>query len=82
MASSDRHVAEFRGLVDWVNGRIASLDATEDYEASYALTQEFSDWILGDGEDTVLAIANPCSRFVGQEPIGLEGSLGNPIQAD
>ena len=34
----------------WATSRIAVLDSTERYEDSYALTQEFREWILCIGE--------------------------------
>ena len=35
----------------WVSTRIAVLDKEERYEDSYALTQEFCEWITCIGED-------------------------------
>jgi hypothetical protein len=32
--------------VSWAVGRAASLDGQERYEDSYAITQEFRDWIM------------------------------------
>ncbi|MEB3165854.1 MAG: hypothetical protein VKO65_04215 [Cyanobacteriota bacterium] len=32
--------------VSWAVGRAASLDSLERYEDSYAITQEFRDWIM------------------------------------
>ena len=34
----------------WASTRIAVLDQTERYEDSYALTQEFREWITSNGE--------------------------------
>ncbi|MFO7628400.1 MAG: hypothetical protein R6W06_02565 [Prochlorococcaceae cyanobacterium] len=33
--------------VSWAVGRAASLDKQERYEDSYAITQEFREWIMG-----------------------------------
>jgi hypothetical protein len=33
-------------LVTWASSRTSQLDEHQDYETSYALTQEFREWIL------------------------------------
>ncbi len=43
-ASPHRQLA---ALVSWALARIAELDRLERYEESFALTEEFRDWILG-----------------------------------
>ncbi|MEB3176876.1 MAG: hypothetical protein VKJ87_04670 [Synechococcus sp.] len=43
------------GTIEWLEARIALLDALGDYEASYALTAEHADWLLRSPE----AINNP-----------------------
>ena len=35
----------------WATSRIALLDSNERYEDSYAITQEFREWITSIGED-------------------------------
>ena len=42
----------------WVSTRIAVLDKEERYEDSYALTQEFCEWITCIGEDEAMLEAN------------------------
>lgn len=37
--------------INWSAARIASLDTRERYEDSYALTEEFREWILGVDHD-------------------------------
>ena len=36
----------------WASARIAVLDSKQRYEDSYAITQEFQEWISALGEDT------------------------------
>ena len=36
----------------WATSRIALLDSNERYEDSYAITQEFREWITSIGEDS------------------------------
>lgn len=49
----------------WASTRIAVLDSAERYEDSYALTQEFREWILCIGEhpemleDSVMSLKHP-----------------------
>ena len=40
--------------INWSAARIASLDSRERYEDSYALTEEFREWILGVEHDPEL----------------------------
>ena len=42
----------------WVSTRIAVLDKGERYEDSYALTQEFCEWITCIGEDDAMLEAS------------------------
>ena len=44
-----------KATVAWLEERIALLDAVGDYEASYALTAEHADWLLGSPD----ALNNP-----------------------
>ncbi|MCT0218251.1 hypothetical protein KQ304_04425 [Synechococcus sp. CS-1329] len=51
---------QLTALVTWAMARIAELDSLERYEESFALTEEFRDWILGldhqpERLDTLLA---------------------------
>lgn len=39
--------SQLTALVTWAMARIAELDRQERYEDSFALTEEFRDWILG-----------------------------------
>ena len=36
----------------WASSRISLLDSIERFEASYAITQEFCEWIVGVGNKT------------------------------
>ena len=38
---------QLTALVSWAVARIAELDHLQRYEESFALTEEFRDWILG-----------------------------------
>ena len=42
----------------WASTRIAVLDSDDRYEDSYALTQEFREWITCMGEDEAMLKAN------------------------
>ena len=42
----------------WASTRIAVLDSAERYEDSYAITQEFQEWITCIGEDDELLEAS------------------------
>ena len=48
----------------WASSRISLLDSTERYEDSYAITQEFCEWIVdlenknSDSNDFVLKVPN------------------------
>ena len=44
-----------KSTLAWLEERIAFLEAAEDYEASYALTAEHADWLLGSPD----ALNNP-----------------------
>ena len=44
--------------INWSAARIASLDDRERYEDSYALTEEFREWILCADEHPELMAAN------------------------
>ncbi len=59
----DAHLKRRIGVAScWATGRIAVLDSSENYEDSYAITQEFREWItcLGDYpehlEDSILKV--------------------------
>ena len=65
-AAMERRVSVATG---WASTRIASLDKKELYEESYAITQEFREWITCMGENnemlqaSVMAVPpNPCKR--------------------
>ncbi len=58
----------------WASTRLALLDSIERYEDSYAITQEFKEWILTIGEnpeileDSVLKVPNEFnSCFIDQQ---------------
>ena len=65
-AAMERRVSVATG---WASTRIALLDKEELYEESYAVTQEFREWITCMGENnemlqaSVMAVPpNPCKR--------------------
>ena len=65
-AAMERRVSVATG---WASTRIAFLDKKEMYEESYAITQEFREWITCMGENnemlqaSVMAVPpNPCKR--------------------
>jgi hypothetical protein len=45
MSNASLH-CQLTDLVHWATARIAELDRDERFEESYALTEEFRDWIL------------------------------------
>ena len=65
-AAMERRVSVATG---WASTRIAFLDKEELYEESYAVTQEFREWITCMGENnemlqaSVMSVpSNPCKR--------------------
>ena len=54
-AAMERRVTVATG---WASTRIAVLDKDERYEDSYAITQEFQEWITCIGEDFDMLEAN------------------------
>ena len=65
-AAMERRVSVATG---WASTRIAFLDKEELYEESYAITQEFREWITCMGENNKMLQAsvmgvppNPCKR--------------------
>ena len=54
-AAMDRRVSVATG---WASTRIAVLDREERYEDSYAITEEFREWITSIGEDVSILEAN------------------------
>ena len=66
-AAMERRVSVATG---WASTRIAVLDSEERYEDSYAVTQEFREWITCMGEDqslldenTLVVPRNPRKRY-------------------
>ena len=66
-AAMERRVSVATG---WASTRIAVLDSEERYEDSYAITQEFREWITSMGEDqslleenTLVVPRNPSKRY-------------------
>ncbi len=57
----------------WATSRIALLDRNERYEDSYAITQEFREWITCIGEhpehleDTVLKVPQTMNSLIEEE---------------
>ena len=57
----------------WASTRIAVLDGNERYEDSYAITQEFREWITCIGEhpehleDTVLKVPQTMNSLIEEE---------------
>ena len=77
-AAMERRVSVATG---WASTRIAVLDSEERYEDSYAVTQEFREWITCLGEDqslldenTLVVPRNPSKRY--RLVDGLAGDLG------
>ena len=77
-AAMERRVCVATG---WASTRIAVLDSEERYEDSYAVTQEFREWITCMGEDqslldenTLVVPRNPSKRY--RLVDGLAGDLG------
>ena len=54
-AAMERRVTVATG---WASTRISMLDKHERFEDSYAITQEFREWITCIGEDDILLEAN------------------------
>ena len=54
-AAMERRVTVATG---WASTRISMLDKDERYEDSYAITQEFREWITCIGEDDTMLAAN------------------------
>jgi len=54
-AAMERRVTVATG---WASSRISMLDKDERYEDSYAITQEFREWITCIGEDDIMLEAN------------------------
>ena len=66
-AAMERRVSVATG---WASTRIAVLDSEERYEDSYAVTQEFREWITCMGENqslldenTLVVPRNPSKRY-------------------
>ena len=79
-AAMERRVSVATG---WASTRIAVLDKEERYEDSYAVTEEFREWITCMGEndamleDSVLTVPrNPSKRG------GMRNSLPNDFQLE
>lgn len=77
-AAMERRVSVATG---WASTRIAVLDSEERYEDSYAVTQEFREWITCMGENqslldenTLVVPRNPSKRY--RLVDGLAGDLG------
>ncbi|WP_038548717.1 hypothetical protein [Synechococcus sp. KORDI-100] len=77
-AAMERRVSVATG---WASTRIAILDSEERYEDSYAVTQEFREWITCMGENqslldenTLVVPRNPSKRY--RLVDGLAGDLG------
>ena len=77
-AAMERRVSVATG---WASTRIAVLDSEERYEDSYAVTQEFREWITCMGENqslldenTLVVPRNPSKRY--RLVAGLAGDLG------
>ena len=54
-AAMERRITVATG---WASSRISMLDKAERYEDSYAVTQEFREWITCIGEDDAMLEAN------------------------
>ena len=59
----------------WATSRIALLDSNERYEDSYAITQEFREWITCMGENpehlenSVLKVPQDLNKYIQKETI-------------
>ncbi len=67
----------------WASTRMAVLDSAERYEDSYAITQEFQEWITCLGEDderlqasVLMAPRSPSKRHRFEQSSDKEGRLG------
>ena len=79
-AAMERRVTVATG---WASTRIAVLDKDERYEDSYAITQEFQEWITSIGEDVSILEANvmPVPRNPGEHRRLFDShSNDNPIE--
>ena len=68
---------------NWATTRIAYLDKDERYEDSYAITQEFREWITCIGENVSMlndTILTPPTDS--QKPGGLNDRLSNDYQLE
>jgi len=65
----------------WASTRIAVLDSMERYEDSYAITQEFREWITSNGEhprhleDSVLKVPQSLNSYIRKETIDSDEML-------
>ena len=65
----------------WASTRIAVLDGTERYEDSYAITQEFREWITCMGENpehlenSVLKVPQGLNSYIQEETIDTDEIL-------
>ena len=66
----------------WVSTRIAVLDKEERYEDSYALTQEFCEWITCIGEDEELLEQSVlmAPRMPSKRPLIDRDTSDNPLE--
>ena len=79
-AAMERRVTVATG---WASTRIAVLDKDERYEDSYAITQEFQEWITSIGEDVSILESNvmPVPRNPGKHRRLFDSySNDNPIE--
>ena len=79
-AAMERRVTVATG---WASTRIAVLDKDERYEDSYAITQEFQEWITSIGEDVSILEANvmPVPRNPGKNRRLFDShSNDNPVE--
>lgn len=55
----------------WATSRISVLDSIESYEDSYAITQEFREWITCSGENSAMLSSSVLGvpRFTGQHQL-------------
>ena len=75
-AAMERRVSVATG---WASTRIAVLDSEERYEDSYAITEEFREWITCMGENQSMLEANVLA--VPRNP-SKRGSMSNPLSSD
>ena len=72
--------------INWSAARIASLDDRERYEDSYALTEEFREWILCADEHPELMAEHvlmvPDFSTLPHPQLGHDGHTGNGNQSD